>query len=161
MNRVVKIVLAVFVVVVVAAGSFYGGVVYGKGQAGGASSAQTGTAGSPPGQRPVGTPPAGQGGMLLGQIQAIDNEGFTVTDSSGKQVQVHVTDTTLIQEQASVSLANLQQGDTVMVSGTQASDGSITARSVQVGQAGTFGNPAGGNPPGGQGTGSSGGSTNP
>ncbi len=161
MNRTVRIGLAALVAVVIAAGSFLGGMALGKSQAATTSSA-SGRQANMPGQPPAGTPQAGQGGMLAGEIQTIDGNGFTLTDSSGKVVQVNVTGTTLIQKQASITLSDLQQGDTVMVSGTQASDGSVTARSVQVGQAGAFGGQAGGNPPAGsQGTGSSGSTTNP
>ncbi len=166
MNRTVRIGLAILVAVVIAAGGFFGGMAYGKGQATTTTTASARPA-NMPGQPLAGTPQAGQGGMLAGEIQTIDGNGFTLTDSSGKTVQVNVTGTTLIQKQTSVSLSDLQQGDTVMVSGTQASDGSVTARSVQVGQAGAFGGPAEANPPSGalpgssQGAGNQSGTTNP
>ena len=54
-----------------------------------------------------------------------------------------VTDTTLIEKNASVTVAELTTGETIIVSGTPGSDGSITARSVQVAPAGRFG-PGGG-----------------
>ena len=50
-----------------------------------------------------------------------------------------MTDTTLIEKNASVTVADLTTGETVIVSGTPGSDGSITARSVQVAQAGRLG----------------------
>jgi hypothetical protein len=87
--------------------------------------------------------------MLVGEIQSISNGVLTVTDQSGKQTQVTVTDTTLIQKQASVTVADLEEGDTVMVSGSQGTDGSITARSVQVVTGGGFFSVSGENPPGG------------
>jgi len=143
MNRVMKISLSVLMLVLVAGGSFYGGLVYGKGQA---LVAEPGARGGFPGG---GMPPAGQagqgatgaaaqGGMLFGEIKQIADGTLVVSDSNGKQTQVHVTDTTLVQKQAAVTVADLKQGETVMVSGSQASDGSITARSVQVAPAGRF-----------------------
>jgi Domain of unknown function (DUF5666) len=159
MNRVALIVAGVLVLAVVGGACFYGGMLYGKSQA------QTPTISADysaaPGQNAV--PPTGgqffrgdgqggarqggtlQGGMVSGQILDIGNGVMTVTDSSGNQVQVYVTDTTLIQRQASLSLGDLQKGETVIVSGSQGSDGSVTARSVQVttGATGATGVPGG------------------
>lgn len=143
MNRTIKIILGIIVLLAVAGGSFFGGTVYGKNQA------QTTFAAARPrgaftGEMPEGLQPgagqrSAQGGMLLGQIQQIGNGVMVVTNADGKETQVTVTDTTLIEKQASVTLADLEVGETVIVSGSQAADGNITARSVQVGAAGRFG----------------------
>ena len=147
MNRTVRIAVGVLVLVLVAGGSFYGGTVYGRGQAQAAGSARLraarGTDGGAAGQFAAGQRGAGQGGMLFGQIQDIGDGTLTITDNSGAQRKVQVTDTTLIQKQASVTLADLQTGESVIVSGSTGSDGSITARSVQVAPAGRFGGPDG------------------
>jgi hypothetical protein len=52
---------------------------------------------------------------------------------------VKVTDTTLIEKQASVKLSDLSQGETVMISGSTGADGTVTARTVQVAPRGRFG----------------------
>ncbi len=140
MNRILRIVLSIVVLVVVAGGSFYGGMVYGQGQAqaqfaarrqafgqGGLFLTQGQGAAQPP------------GGMLFGQIEQIGDGVLTIKDNNGKQTQVHVTDTTLIEKNMSVSLADLAPGETVIVSGSRESDGGITARSVRVAPAGRFG----------------------
>ncbi|MCX7708106.1 MAG: DUF5666 domain-containing protein [Anaerolineae bacterium] len=144
MNRTVKIILGIILLLAVAAGSFYGGTVYGKNQAQ-ASFAAARQRGSLP-FNPQGTPFPGMGqrnaqqpGMLFGQIAEIGDGTIVVTDANGKQVQVKVTDTTLIEKQASVSLSDLTAGETVLISGRQEADGSITARSIQAGAAGRFG----------------------
>jgi hypothetical protein len=138
MNRLMQIFVAVVILVVACAASFYGGVLYGKGQPQGASTAAAAT-GAPTGRGQGFAPPAGQagtvpgqGGMLSGEIQGVAGGVMTILDSTGKQSRVTVTDTTLIQKQAAVTLADLQKGETVFVSGSQGSDGVITARSVQV-----------------------------
>jgi hypothetical protein len=77
--------------------------------------------------------------MLFGQIEEIGDGVLVVIDNDGKPTQVHVTDTTLIEKNASVPLADLMAGETVIVSGSQGDDGTITARSVQVAPAGRFG----------------------
>ena len=148
MNNVLKIVVGVFLVAAVAAGSFYGGLLYGENQAQAAFATPEDAAGQwaaagegrpgMPGQRGAGS---GQGGMLSGEILVIDNGELTIEDASGRRITVHVTDTALIQKQADVTVADLQEGETVIVSGSQESDGSITARMVQVSSLGNLGMP--------------------
>jgi hypothetical protein len=171
MNRVVKIVLGVVMVLVIAGGSFYGGTVYGQNEAQSNSTAAGDWQGRSAGTRQFGSLPSGQdntdraqsfaaqGGSLFGEIQSVGDGQMTILDQSGKQVQITVTDTTLIQKQAEVTMTDLQQGETVAVSGRQEDDGSITARMVQVTSDNGFGLP-GGFPPGGQ-PGSDTGSANP
>ncbi len=154
MNRTVGIILGVVVLLAVAGGSFFGGTLYGKNQAKSAF-VDMGQANRFPGGVQGGIPSDGrglrggqgavQGGMLVGQIQEIGDGVMVITGIDGKQTQVKVTDTTLIEKQASVTLADLETGETVMVSGSKADDGSITARSVQVGALGRF---SGGGAPG-------------
>ncbi len=167
MNKTLTIVLLVALVVLVAAGSFYGGMVYGKRQA-----ASTFTAGFPPGGGAL--PIAGQNGdfqalrgqgqgnrfqggavpagMTFGQIEGIEGNLLTITDRDGNSVKVQVADTTLIEKNASVSVSDLAVGDAVIISGNPNDDGSIAARSVQVAPAGRFlGGPAPDNAQGQQG----------
>ncbi len=162
MKRVLMIVLGLVLVVAVAAGSFYGGTVYGKNQAraqlaaarqgaaailgqGGqpldpAQAGQGGAAARRQGALGVQGGPGGQGGgVVFGEITEVKAGVLVITDNNGKQTQVTVTDTTLIEKNASVSLADLKQGETVIVSGSAGSDGSVTARSVQVSPAGRMG----------------------
>ncbi|MCX6031661.1 MAG: DUF5666 domain-containing protein [Chloroflexi bacterium] len=161
MNQAVKIVIGVVVVLAVAGGSFYGGMVYGKSQVptfpNAALRGQGGAGGFVPGgQAAAGQAQAGatgrqgaQGGFVIGQIEELGNGVLTITDTNGKQTRVTVTDTTLIEKNASVTLADLTKGETVMVSGATGTDGTITARSVQVSPAGRF---VGGGQPGAGGT---------
>lgn len=144
MNRTVKIILGIILLLAVAAGSFYSGTVYGKNQAQASFAAARQRGGLPVNAQ--GTPFPGMGqrnfqqpGVLFGQITQIGDNMLMITDANGRQVQVKVTDTTLIEKQATVSLADLTTGETVMVSGSQGADGSITARSIQAGAAGRFG----------------------
>jgi hypothetical protein len=161
MNRVIVIVLGVLLVAVIAGGSFYGGMVYGKNQAQAEFPVPGGAQEMPFGRGQFGTPPAGQagtarrqftdtqGGSLFGEIQSIGDGEMTIVDQNGEQVSVHVTDTTLIQKQAEVTLADLEEGETVMISGSRGDDGSITARTLQVSPTGGFfGRPDSGAPDG-------------
>ena len=162
MNRAVTIILGVLLVVVVAAGSFYGGMVYGKNQAettfpvageGGEFPMARGQFGQRPGSQ--GGAEAGQllrdqSGMLFGEIQSIGNGELTVTDPNGEQITVYVGDTTLIQKQATVTLDALEEGETVIISGNRDDDGNITARSLQVSPGGGFLRQPGGAAPDGE-----------
>lgn len=154
MNRVLTIVLGVVLVLVIAAGSFYGGMIYGKNQAqpafpvlgeGGELRGMRGQLGMRPGGEVDAE--AGQflgrpGGMLFGEIQSIGDGELAVTDPSGEQIRVYVGETTLIQKQATVTLADLEVGETVVISGNRDDDGNITARSLQVSPGvGFFGQP--------------------
>ena len=83
-----------------------------------------------------GTPGAGmQGGgrgrVSADKITAIDGNTITVSTSNGT-VKVIASDTTYVQKYMSVTVAELEVGDTVVVSGSENADGSITARSIRV-----------------------------
>lgn len=151
MSKPILIIVVVVVVLVVAAGSFYGGMTYGKSQTSTAASAGfqgvdgQGAPGDFQGFRGQGQNGAAgartdavQPGSTFGQIESIDGNTLSVTDRNGNPVTVQVTDTTLIEKNASVSVSDLAAGDTVIISGSDNSDGSITARSVQVAPAGRF-----------------------
>jgi hypothetical protein len=159
MNRVVMIGLVVLAAVVIAAGSFYGGMVYGKGQAeatfpalddGAGFGGRRGQQVSPGAEADSGQFADRQGNMLFGEIQSIGTGELTVTDANGEQITVYVADTTLIQKQAEVTLADLEQGETVVISGNRDDDGNITARSLQVSPGGGFFGQPGGVAPGGE-----------
>ncbi len=162
MNKPLKIILGVVVIVLIAAGSFYGGMVFGKQQA--TATAAAVPMNFPEGfQRPDGAALPGDGtgrlgargqdgaaggfaaqpGMIFGEIQSIDGDILLVVDANGAEKRVQVTNTTLIEKNASVDVTDLAAGETVIVSGSENDDGSITARSVQVAQAGRMmGGPA-------------------
>lgn len=171
MNKPLKIILSGAIVVLIAGASFYSGMVVGKSQAAASAAAvpmnfpegfqpPDGAAAPGDGTRPFGL--RGQGGaagdfaapdgMTFGAIESIDGNTLTVTTQAGGTVTVQVTDTTLIEKNASVRVADLAAGDTVIVSGSDNDDGSVTARSVQVAPAGRFmpGGPQTGAAPAGQ-----------
>lgn len=167
MNKTLKIILSAVAILVIAGASFYGGMVYGKNQATAAAATVSmnmpagfqppnGTAAPGDGTRPFNGRGQGDGtggfaaqpgnvpdGMTFGQIESIDGNTLTLTTQAGGTVTVQVTDTTLIEKNASVSVSDLAVGDAVIISGNPNDDGSIAARSVQVAPAGRFlGGPA-------------------
>jgi Domain of unknown function (DUF5666) len=147
MNRIVWIIIGVVVLVAASGASFYGGMVYGEGRAQAARTAAGRFGGFNGGSNNGLGGQFGQGGQgaqaqrggVFGQITEIGDGYLVVTDNSGKQTKIQVTDTTLIEKNASVKLSDLATGDSVIVSGSEGSDGTYTARSVQVAPAGRFG----------------------
>jgi len=148
MNKGLYTVIAVVLVLIIAAGSFYGGMLFGKSQAqttGAAPAAFQGGGAFAGAPNAAGTPGArmfrgnGDGNMVFGTIKEIGDGVLVLTDNNGNDTQIKVTDTTLIEKNASVKLVDLTPGETLMVSGSAAADGVITARSVQVAPQGRFG----------------------
>jgi hypothetical protein len=159
MNKRLFTLLAVILVFAIAGGSFYGGLVFGKSQVQAEAVARRATfqdgspqfpfsgtesgvpvaPGQPGGLTGRGQRSSGQSGMVVGTIKEIGDGVLVVTDMNGKDAQVKVTDTTLIEKNTAVKLSDLAQGETLMVSGSAAADGVITARSMQVAPQGRFG----------------------
>ena len=139
-------------VLAIAGGAFWGGMVYGKSQANQAGVPFTregfaGRGGQFPGA--MGTRQAGQGGAtplgegVMGTIQEIDGQ-VLVINTGQETVRVEVSDTTLIQKTMPVGIDALEVDEQVIVLGRQNDDGSITARSIQPFRAQQFGQPSGG-----------------
>lgn len=130
-----KIIISILLSFVVAgAGGFFGGVKYqqskspqpfrqfGPGTSGfnvRITPGQGGTAGAS--FRPVD-----------GQILSADDKSMTVKLSDGSSKIVIFSDKTVINKTTAVQKSDLKTGDKVTVLGTQNSDGSVTAQSVQV-----------------------------
>jgi len=163
MSKGVRIAVLAIVVLALMGGSFYGGKLYGEKQAesaiptafrdrmaqftdqgGQLPQFSEGDQSPQPGQgfaqgRFGGqTGQGGQGGGLMGQITQNDGNTLVISGMDGVETKVQVTDTTLIEKYASVSAADLEVGEQVIVSGSQNDDGSMTARSIQVAEFGRF-----------------------
>ena len=157
MNRTAMIIVGIVVVLAVGGGSFYGGTVYGKSQAQAAipllldqqADGQPGFTGQAGWQGGGFQPGAGRlggeagerriaGGMTFGQIESIEGSEIVLAGADNQKVRVRVTDTTLIEKNASVTVQQLEVGESVTVSGSSNEDGTITARSLSVVPAGRF-----------------------
>jgi Domain of unknown function (DUF5666) len=86
-----------------------------------------GTQGTPGAGMVVG----GRGGFSADTIQAIDGNTITLSTADGT-VKVITSDTTYIQKYMAATVSDLEVGESVIVSGTENDDGSITARSIRV-----------------------------
>jgi hypothetical protein len=157
MKRVWIGIAAGLLVLAIGGGSFWGGTLYGRSQAGRAAErffqeGFGGRAGQFPGgqfpgamiTRQVGrgdTPRLGDG--VMGTIQSVEDQALVINSSEGT-IRVETTDTTLIQKVMPVGVDDLEVDEQVIVMGRRNDDGTITARSIQPLRAPQVGQPAGG-----------------
>jgi Domain of unknown function (DUF5666) len=144
-----KTYVVALVVIVGVLGGFYGGYKVGQNNVS-ASTASAGTrtsAGSGSnaftGGRGVGavcpspgaTPAVGTAGVARGTVTNLAGTSMTVT-STGCDVKVTFGPTVTISKQALGSTSDLQDNQTVTITGTRQPDGSILAQTIQIGPAG-------------------------
>jgi hypothetical protein len=125
-----------------------------------------GTSGSGTAGSSTGTGRGFGAGATIGQVKLIDGSTIYVTDTSGNTVTVSTTGASTFTKSESVSLKDIQPGDTIIVRGAAQPDGTITAAAVtDSGAAGSgalaggFGRFGGGGFGGGRGAGSTGSGT--
>ena len=125
-----KKIIPIFIIVVllIGAGAFYGGMLYSKSQGG------IGNFHNFNGQRPgnnVRANGAGQG-FTNGEILSADDKSVTVKLPDGGSKIIFFSGTTEISKSVTGVPADLTAGLNVMASGTTNSDGSITAKTIQI-----------------------------
>ena len=89
-------------------------------------------------------------GGTRGTVESVDGDTITIKTQDGQTVTVKVGSTTTVTKVASGSASDIATGDTLVVRGQTASDGSTTAQSITVGDASALasgGFPGGGAPP--------------
>ena len=123
------IIILVIILVAVASGAFYGGMLYSKTQAQNARANFTG--GNFQGMR--NRTGATGGGVTFGNIISKDSNSITLElpNSSGSKI-IFYSNTTQISKFASGTANDLATGTSVTVNGTANSDGSITAQNIQI-----------------------------
>jgi Domain of unknown function (DUF5666) len=166
-RRKVRIRLPAFILglVIVIGGAFWGGAVVDKhfgvsntataaAATGGSATAGRGGATGAEGATGFG----GAGGFSAetpaaeGKLSAISGNDLTVTSTSGTKVSVTMTSATVVTRSGQGAAGELTVGDTVVVEGTKASNGKVTATSITATAAGTTNTAAGAGTPTGSGT---------
>ena len=137
MKKIYIIILAVFLALVIAGGSFYGGMAYQKNQVSQIQNRFLTSRGIQPGAE--GTPGAlfpgqgrnGFGGGTSGQIKSI--EGNVLSLSTAQNVTtVNLSDATIILKSVSGAISDLQPGLRVMVIGQSDNNGIINATQITI-----------------------------
>lgn len=70
---------------------------------------------------------------VSGEITAVDSGSITVKTQDGGSKIVIISDSTKVNVASEGSISDLKTGDTVMVIGTTATDGTVTAQGISVG----------------------------
>jgi hypothetical protein len=131
---------AVIIAILVAGAAFWGGMTYAQSQRTSTAASRFGAAGTAfAGRGGAGFAAGGAGGGTVGTVIQVGNGTFTVqlpsststTATTGTKL-VLFDDATQVQELETVPTSNIQVGQTVTVTGSANSDGSITATSVMV-----------------------------
>lgn len=126
MKKNILVISAIIVLVAVGGGAFYGGMLYGKGQARPAGF----TGGNF--QTRVNRPGSNGSNFISGNIISKDNTSITVQLPNNGSKIIFYSDATQINKSATGTSADLSTGTLVSVTGTTNSDGSITAQSIQI-----------------------------
>jgi len=122
-----KTVIAVVAMVVIAGGSFFGGMKYGQ------TKKPNGMPGGFPGSAMgANRNSQGNGGMISGEITAKDDKSITVKTQDGSMKIVYFSDSTSINKSSDGATSDLSQNQQVTISGTSNSDGSTTAKNIQI-----------------------------
>ena len=132
----VHVIWAIFVIIALAGGFFWGKATapaHGAGSYAGAASGTRGFAGARGG--------AAGGGFVSGTITANDGTSLTVQLANGNSENVFYSSSTQVIKPSPASVTDLTSGTMVMIGGTTNPDGSVTAQSIQVRQGNTPGNP--------------------
>jgi hypothetical protein len=128
---------------------FIGGVLVEKGQEGTAGTSGSGTSGlagrfaalrSAAGRSGAGAGAgggaagaAGAGAATTGQVAFVQGSTLYVTDSSGNTIKVKTSAASTVTKTVSGTVHAIRPGEEVVISGTTASSGAVTAESIRVG----------------------------
>ena len=132
-----NVIIMIVVALVFAGGGFYGGMQYSQSRktTNSGFDRQMGQ-GGPSGLGPNGTS-TGQGKQMgnngtSGEIIGKDDKSLTLKLRDGGSKIVFYSDSTTVSKMATGSVADLQTGNTIMVSGETNSDGSVSAKTIDL-----------------------------
>ncbi len=173
---------AVLLAILLLAGGFLAGVLVEKGETSSSSSAAggsaaglaarfkalrsaaggtgTGTGAAASGEAGAARSPFG-GGATTGQVAFVEGSTIYVTNAEGNTVKVKTSSGSQVTKTVKTDVKGIHPGETVLITGPTAKDGTVTAESIRVGSTGgglgaLFGGGAGAGSGGGGGSGSGG-----
>jgi hypothetical protein len=127
---------AALLVLLLLAGGFWGGAVAEKHHSGSSSTSSALSAlanrfAAARGGSGLGLGRAAAGAATTGIVSGVKGSTLYVTDASGNLIAVQIGPSTTITRTARTSLAGIQPGDTVIVSGTAGAHGTVAATAVR------------------------------
>lgn len=138
-----NLILIIVPALIAAVLSFYAGTIYQKGKSANLTANQPGAPAGQMAGRPDSANSAGQqkrtgqgNGFqpVSGEIVSLEDNTLTIKASDGSSKIVVFSDSTVINTTTTGSKTDLASGANVMVIGTTNSDGSVTAKTLNVGQ---------------------------
>jgi hypothetical protein len=127
-----KIIPIALMLLTVGGGAFYGGTKFAAGKSNG-TRANFAAGNFQGGQRTQGNARGGaQGGFVNGDIIGKDDKSITVKLRDGGSTIIFFSDSTEIGKFVTGTSADLEVGKTVMVTGQTNTDGSVSAKSIQL-----------------------------
>lgn len=125
--------MEIILVLIIAAGAFFGGMKYQQSKTPAAASRFAGAGFLGAGRMRTGQAGGAQGGFLSGQILSINNGTITlqIPNNGGSKIVIF-SSSTPVMKTVEGTAADLSNGTNVQIIGTANSDGSITARSIQL-----------------------------
>lgn len=140
----IKLVIVAAIAIAAGAGGFFGGMTYQKSKQPtfrtgvfGAGNMMVRDGGGQATQRRSGGMMGG--GMIIGEIASIDATTMTIKTVDGGSKIVILGSGTAYKKTVDGSLTDVKQGDTVSISGTTNTDGSVTATMIQLNPGFRFG----------------------
>jgi hypothetical protein len=140
MDKKKHIITMIAIMVVIAGGTFYGGMQYGTSKAtaqlgqgknsGSFGGAANGQGGGQRGMRAGG--PNGGGGFAGGQITAKDDTSITIKARNGSSQIVFYSPSTTVDKSVGGAISDLSIGQQVTVSGSANPDGSLAATNIAI-----------------------------
>jgi hypothetical protein len=128
-----KILPIILVVVIVGVVCFFGGEKYAQSKVAGNFLGKGNFNGQFGGrQNASSTKNFSGGGMVSGEIISMDTDSVTVKLQNGSSKIVFYSNSTEISKMATGTAADLKVGQTIMTSGTSNSDGSVSAKTIQI-----------------------------
>ena len=134
MNNKNIIIVVIIVALILGAGGFYGGMIYGKSKNSRSTVGQFGSGQRQNGQGAGMTVRRGSGGagFVNGEIIGKDDKSITVKSADGGSKIIFLSASTQVTKSASGTISDLVDNTQVMINGTTNPDGSITAGFIQI-----------------------------
>jgi hypothetical protein len=127
-----KLLIIIIALAVIGGGAFYGGMKYGQSKSPARQNFQNLSQEQRQQLLQGGTQRGAGAGFLTGEVIAKDEQSLTLKMSDGSSKIVFFSDSTQISKTTEGSISDIEIGKQIMVSGSQNSDGSYTAKTIQL-----------------------------